>query len=264
MAVDMEGVAGVVSWDETSSGEADYERFRRLMTAEADAAVRGAFEAGADEVLVNDAHGSMRNLVIEELDPRAELMGGSPKPDSMVAGLDDSFDAFVMIGSHSMAASFGVLNHTYSGSVLAYRINGDTLGEIGMCAAVAGHYSVPIVFVSGDDAATAEAKKLIPGVKTAQVKRYASRYAARSLHPSRSRELIREGVAKALREPAPGPLVVETPVQLSLTFCDSAHADGHHLMPGAHRVGPLTVEYTARDYEEAYRVARALIILGSA
>ncbi|MFW5897283.1 MAG: M55 family metallopeptidase, partial [Bacillota bacterium] len=238
VAVDMEGVAGVVSWEETSAGRPDYERFRRLMTGEADAAIRGCFEAGADEVLVNDAHGSMRNLLIEELDPRAELMGGSPKPGSMVAGLDASFDAFVMIGSHSMAASCGVLNHTYSGCLLAYRINGDTMGEIGMCAALAGYYRVPTVFVSGDDAATAEAERLIPGVKTAKVKHYASRYAARSLHPSRSRELIRRSVADALRGPPPKPLTVTEPVELSLTFCDSAHADGHHFMPGSRRVDP--------------------------
>ncbi len=262
IAVDMEGIAGVVSWEETTGGKADYERFRRLMTAEADAAVRGAFDAGARDVLVNDAHGSMRNLVIEELDPRAELIGGSPKAASMMEGLDADIDAVVMIGFHSMAASFGVLNHTYTGSVLEYRVNGHRMGEIGMCAALAGQYGVPVAFVSGDDTTIQEARALIPGIATAQVKRYVGRYAARSLNPRRSRELIRSGVGGALLGPLPDPLRVEIPVTLRLSFTDSAGADAHNLMPGAKRLDPLTVEYTAEDYADAYRAARALMLLG--
>ena len=262
IAVDMEGIAGVVSWEEITGGKADYERFRRLMTAEADAAVRGAFDAGAREVLVNDAHGAMRNLVIEELDPRAELIAGSPKAASMMEGLDAGFDAVVMIGFHSMAASFGVLNHTYTGSVLEYRVNGRRMGEIGMCGALAGHYGVPVAFVSGDDTTVREARELIPGLATAQVKRYVGRYAARSLHPRRSRELIRSGVGRALMGQLPDPLCVETPVTLRLSFIDSANADAYNLLPGAKRLDPLTVEYCAEDYADAYRAARALMMLG--
>ncbi len=264
IAVDMEGVAGVVNWEETAPGNGDYDRFRRLMTAEADAAAKAAFSAGASEVTINDAHGGMRNLLIEELDPRAELVGGSPKAASMMEGIDEGFDALVMVGFHSRASTPGVLNHTYTASVLEYRVNGRAMGEIGMCAAYAGHHGVPAVFVSGDDAATSEAEDLVPGIVTARVKRYVGRYAARSLNPVRARELISRGVTRALQsEVTIPPLVLGGPVDLELSFVDTAGADAHHLFPGAVRMDPLTVGYTAQDYDEAYRVTRALMMLGS-
>ena len=113
ISVDMEGISGVVNWAHTEYGKDSYERFRRLMTKEADAAAKGAFEAGATEVVINDSHGGMRNIIIEDLDPRVKLITGSPKPMSMMEGIGPDFDAVMLIGYHSRASSTGVLNHTY-------------------------------------------------------------------------------------------------------------------------------------------------------
>ena len=262
ISVDMEGVAGVVNWKQTQHGGEDYERFRKLMTKEANAVVRGAMDAGADEVVVNDSHGSMRNLVIEELDSRAELITGGAKPMSMGEGLDESFDAVFLVGYHSMAGTPGVLNHTYTGSILEFTINEKPMGETGMVAALAGHFSVPVVFLSGDNCTTSEAEDIIPGIHTVCVKEYSSRYAARSFHPERARELIYEGAAEAILTGTAEPLIVESPVVLAVKFNSTALADGSYLLPGSERIGPLTVQYTAPDYHEAYRAARALISLG--
>ena len=262
LSIDMEGVAGVANWDETVHSGPDYGRFRELMTLEANCAAVAALDEGADTVVINDSHGGMRNMVIEKLDPRVELISGSPKPMGMMEGLDDSFDAVMFVGYHSMAGTPGVLNHTYTGTVLEYQINGQRLGEIGMNAALAGHYDVPVIFLSGDDCAVVEAADLIPGVHTACVKQYVSRYASRSLHPERARDLIRAGVKRALAEKAPDPFKVQTPVILTLKFVDTALADGSHLLPGAERVDPLTVQYTAPDYPTALRAGRALMSLG--
>lgn len=263
ISVDMEGIAGVVNWKETSEGNPDYNRFRKLMTLEANAAATAALDVGAETVVVNDSHGSMRNMIIEELDPRVELTSGSPKPLSMMEGVDHSFDAALFVGYHSMAGTPGILNHTYTGTVLEYRVNGQRLGELGMNAALAGHFDVPVVFVAGDDCTTAEAEDLIPGVHTVCTKKYVSRYAARSLHPERARDLIRSGVSAALQGDQPEPFRVESPVVISVKFTNTALADGSHLMPGAERLDPLTVQYTAPDYLTALKAARALMALGS-
>lgn len=262
ISVDMEGIAGVVNWKETFHNGEDYDRFRKLMTAETNAAVTAAFDEGVDRVVVNDSHGSMRNILIEELDSRAELISGSPKPMSMVEGLDDSYDAVLMIGYHCMAGAPGVLNHTYTGSVLQYRVNERRLGEIGMNAAAAGHYGVPVAFVSGDDCTVTEAEDLIPGVQTAQVKEHVGRQAARSLHPQKARRLIYEGVRQALSGELPEAFQVDVPVVISVQFNTTSRADGSHLLPGAKRIDPLTVQYTAPDYITALRAARALLELG--
>lgn len=262
ISADMEGVAGVVNWKQTQYEGQDYGRFRTLMTRETNAAVEGAFDAGADEVIVNDGHGSMRNLVIEKLDSRAELISGSSKPMSMGEGLDESYDAVVLVGYHSMAGSPGVLNHTYTGSILEFRVNERRFGETGMLAALAGYYCVPVVCISGDDCTVAEAQDLIEGIKTACVKQYSSRYAARSLHPERARQLIYRKVKESLSSIDTEPLAVESPVVLSVKFNNTALADGSYLLPGAQRIDPLTVQYTAPDYHEAFRAARALISLG--
>ena len=135
ISVDMEGVSGVVHRDHTARDGQDYEMARRLMTLEANAAVEGAFEGGADEVVVNDSHGTLRNLLPELLDARARHIAGSPKPQSMMAGLDDSFDAALCVGYHARAGTQGILDHTLSGGMHDLRINGRSLGELGVNAA---------------------------------------------------------------------------------------------------------------------------------
>ena len=137
ISVDMEGVAGVVHEDQTNPMEPrcapEYARFRRLMTAEANAAVQGAVDAGATRVLVNDSHWTMRNLLAEELHEVAELVSGGPKPRSMMEGIDGGFDAALCIGYHARAGTrHAILDHTYTDRLIDVRLNGRSVGELGL------------------------------------------------------------------------------------------------------------------------------------
>ncbi|HJS47741.1 MAG TPA: M55 family metallopeptidase, partial [Gemmatimonadales bacterium] len=185
ISVDMEGVAGVVHEDQTNPVDprcaAEYARFRRLMTLEANAAVEGALDAGATRVVVNDAHWFMRNLLAEELHESAELVSGDPKPLSMMQGIADGFEAAFFVGYHAMAGTAeAVLDHTYTDRVAAARLNGAPIGELGINAALAGAHGVPVALVTGDQAVAAEARALLGGgVATAVVKQAIGRQAAR-------------------------------------------------------------------------------------
>ncbi|HEX4600151.1 MAG TPA: M55 family metallopeptidase [Gemmatimonadales bacterium] len=266
VSVDMEGIAGVVhaaQVDPTDPARAaDYGRFRRLMTAEANAAIEGALAAGATRTLVNDSHWFMRNLLVEELHQAAELLSGDPKPRSMVDGIDGGFDAAVCIGYHARAGTRNaVLDHTYADRVLEVRLNGRAVGELGLNAALAGVYGVPVALVSGDSALAAEAKALLgEGVATVVVKHAVSRHAARSLAPAVACHLIREGVTAALQRP-PAPFVVPPPITLEVDFALTSHADLAEVCPGAVRSGGRSVTYTHADYREVFRAWRALVTL---
>ncbi len=264
ISADMEGISGVVHWEEQTFKEGhDYQRFRKLMTEEVNAAAAGFFEAGAEKVVVNDAHGSMKNLLIEKLDKRVRLISGSTKPLAMMEGIDDTFDAAAFVGYHSRVGTHGVLNHTHTGSLAGFQVNGKTVGEIGMSAFMAGHFQVPVVLVTGCTGATEEAAKLLPNVRTAAVKRYVGRFAADNVHPSRAREEIKKAASRAVEAiPVVEPLVADSPVTTCLTFMSTKQADEAELMPDVERTGPLNVEYTAQDYRQALLACRAMIKLG--
>jgi len=184
ISVDMEGITGVVNWEETGRDGKDYDYFRRIMSLEANAAVLGAFDAGATEVVVRDSHGSARNILPDLLDPRATLIrdwSGGPK--SMMEGIDESFDAAVFIGYHAKAGTpDALLEHTTSGNVQAFTINGDTYPEAGYNALIAGIYGVPVVFVAGDKAIADQARGFLGNVATYATKEGIGA-AAKSRHP---------------------------------------------------------------------------------
>ena len=166
ISVDMEGISGVVHEDQTDPIEArhagEYNRFRRLMTDEANAAITGALDAGATSVLVNDSHWLMRNLLAEELHPAAQLLSGGPKLLSMVEGIDTGFDAAMFIGYHARAGTArAIIDHTYTSRVYEVRINGQPVGELALNAAIAGLHGVPVALVSGDQAIASEARSLL-------------------------------------------------------------------------------------------------------
>ncbi len=266
ISVDMEGVAGVVHEDQTNPVDprcaAEYARCRRLMTAEANAAIEGALAAGATAVLVNDSHWFMRNLLAEELNPAAELLAGDPKPSSMVEGIEGGFDAALFIGYHARAGTRNaVLDHTYADRISEVRLNGRPVGELGLNAALAGSHGVPVALVSGDAAVAAEAQQLLgAGVATVVVKQAVSRHAARSVAPSVACRMIREGAAQAL-ERRHAPFVVPAPITIEVDFQLTIQADMAELCPGAARTGGRTVALTHRDYRDAFRAWRALLNL---
>ena len=263
VSVDMEGVAGVVHEDQTDPIDprhaGEYNRMRRLMTAEANAAVEGALAAGAERVLVNDSHWLMMNLLAEELHPAAELMSGSPKARSMVEGVDDGFDAALFVGYHARAGSrHAIIDHTYTSRVYEARLNGRPVGELAINAALAGTYDVPVALVSGDQALAAEARDLLgASVETVVVKHAVGRFAARSVAPSVACRMIRDGARTALAS-RHEPFRLPAPIRLEVDFAETHMADMAELLPGSERPSGRTVSYTHDDYREVFRAWRAL------
>src|SRR6059058_39618 len=264
----MEGVAGVVHESQTDPTDpacaAEYARFRRLMTAEANAAVEGAVAAGATRVVVNDSHWFMRNLLAEELHQAAELVAGDPKPRSMVQGIDEKetggFDAALFIGYHARAGTrHAILDHTYADRIHEVRLNGRPVGELGINAALAGVAGVPVALVSGDASLAAEATALLgDNVATVVVKEAVSRHAARSVAPAVACGMIRDGVTAALKQKHV-PFLLPPPITIEVDFALTIHADMAELCPGATRTGGRTVAFTHQDYREVFRAWRALL-----
>ena len=264
ISVDMEGVAGVVHEDQTNPVDprcaSEYARFRKLMTAEANAAVQGAVDAGATRVLVNDSHWTMRNILAEELHEVAELVSGGPKPRSMMEGIDAGFDAAFCIGYHARAGTrHAILDHTYTDRLIDVRLNGRSVGELGLNAALAGVFDVPVVLVSGDSATATEAHDLLgEDVATVIVKEAVGRHAARSLAPAVACRRIREAATKVLKRKGMKPFMVEPPITLEADFSKTVQADMAELVPGTIRTSGRTVAFKHHDYREVFRAWRAM------
>lgn len=258
VSVDIEGVAGVVDWDDTIPGQPDYEPARRLMTDEASAAVRGvlAFDPGA-EVLVADAHAYFRNILPTALDPRARLLRGRPRADGMLAGIDLGIDAVLLIGYHGQAGTWrSVLCHTLNGAaILDVRCNGQSLGEIGLNVAYAAARGTTTALVSGDDTAAAEARAHAPGIHTVEVKRALGGWAADSLHPTVACERIEAAVPAALAQRSEvRPLHFDGAVDVEIDLIRPVMVEPLLLVPGLERAGGRTLRYLAERFEDAYRV----------
>ncbi len=265
ISADIEGIAGIVDTDHTRMDGKDYTIARTLMTKEVNAAVEGAFEGGASEVVVNDSHGSMINLLTEELDERALIISGSPKPISMLEGIEGC-DAAFFIGYHSCAGTKdAVLDHTYNGRlVYNVRINGNEMGEIGINASLAGHFGVPVVLVTGDKKTTEEALHLLKTVEIVTTKEGIGRLAARHVHPAKIREEIKKKATKALKEMKKfSALRLNAPFRLEIDFAVSTMADRAAMIPGIERVSGRCVAYECSDFLTLYRMMRALILIAS-
>ena len=268
IATDMEGITGVTTWDQVTPGHAEYARFRRLMTQDVNAAIRGAFEAGAQEVLVTDGHWNGSNILVEELEPRARLNTGSPSPFSMVQGIDESVDGVMFIGYHARNGSpNAVLDHTWSSKTVANVWLNDILtGEYGLNAAVAGHFGVPVIMVSGDQTACAQVTELLGEMETAPVKQATGRYAAECLTPQTAQEMIFTCAARAVGRLAegdvPDPFVLDSPVRVTVEFCTSDMADRASRIPFTQRDG-TRLSFTTESMASAYNGFRALVMLAS-
>ncbi|MCE9644801.1 MAG: M55 family metallopeptidase [Chloroflexi bacterium] len=268
IAADMEGITGVVHWDQVNPDHAEYPRFRRLMTGDVNAAIRGAFAGGATSVVVTDGHHHGRNILIEELDPRATLNSGSPAPLSMVNGVDQDVNGVMFIGYHGrMGAVNAILDHTWSDErVSGLWINERAFGESGLNGAVCGHFNVPVIMASGDQTLCAEAREFFGNqVETAQVKKAVSRMAAECLPPAETAKLIEEVAKRAAINlksgKAPGPFKVTQPVKMTVEFIQSDMADRAALMPHATRATDRRVEYTADNMVTIYLAFRAMLAL---
>jgi len=266
IAADMEGISGVVHWDQVSTNHPEYTRFRRIMTADVNAAIRGAFEGGADEVVVTDGHAYGRNILVEELDPRARLNSGSLSPFTMVQGVDNAVQGVIFVGYHARIGSQNaILEHTWSDERVANLwINGEPYGEIGLNAAVSGHFGVPVIMISGDQTACAEAAALLGPLETAVVKQASGRMAAECLPPPVAQSKIQAAAASSVTRlrsgQAPKPLRLAAPITLTVDLVQSEMADKAAWMPGTSRQG-RRVEYTAQDMLTVYAAFRTILAL---
>jgi D-amino peptidase len=256
VSVDMEGIAGVVSGDQLGPQAFEYAAFRELMTQEANAAIAAAREAGASEFVVADSHGNFENLLPDKLPADVELVRGGPRPHGMVQGLDASFDGVIFVGYHASTVNpAGVRAHSFSSANLAdVRVNGVSVTEGSWNAAIAAHYGVPVLAVTGDEAAVAEVQAQLPGVAGAVVKWPYAFHAARTLSPQAARTAIADAVRKGMARRGTTELPrVHTPVRLEIRFKSYRPAEALSWLPGAERADAHAVRYTVKDMPEAAR-----------
>jgi D-amino peptidase len=265
ISTDIEGVAGVFHPEQTRPGNPEYERARLLMTHEANAAIAGAFDAGAAEVLVNDSHGSFRNMPAELLDPRAQAVLGKPRYLGMMAGVEEGVNAVCMIGYHSRAQGRGILAHTIN-SFAFTRVffNGLELGEAGIYGALAGEYGVPVAMASGDDAFIEEHRPLFPHATWVQTKRAAGQNSGVGLSPAQSCSAIRAGVATALAQlNAARPYVLPGPIAVRIQTQTPALADLFGQWPTLERLQGNEVGFEAPTVEAAVRMVNSFSAMSS-
>lgn len=263
ISADMEGVTGVTCPDDCEPGHPRWERHRPMFTSDVNAAITGFFDAGATEVMVNEAHADQRNLLLDQLDDRATLLIGNHKPLGMMEGIDASPDAVAFIGYHTGAGELGVLAHTYLGNTItSVRINGEVASEGLMNAILAAEYGVPVVLVTGDDLTGVDAGKYAPEAVTIAVKTCVDRYSAICLPPAVSAARITEGARLALSKPSALTELADS--YAYEIFFDAAHvAPLVALIPGVERTGTLSVRFTQTTMFEAIRCFRALTRLAS-
>jgi D-amino peptidase len=257
---DMEGIGGIVKWDQVVAGKSQYEEGRRLYTAEVNAAVRGAKKAGAKEIIVVDGHGaggdySFNSLIKDQLEPGAEYVFGY-RWGCYVEPLVGA-DAMLLPGAHAMAGTHdGILSHTMSTeNFRTVLINGRAVGESGIVAAIAGSFNVPVVFVSGDEATCLEVKSLVGSTLHAvAVKKSLSRYAARCVAPSDVCQRIEMGVEKALKDRAnwPKPLKFPPPVELRVELANPDKSTAFEGRVGCEVLNPMTLVAKGENFWQAW------------
>ncbi len=238
---------------------------RNWMTGDVNAAVAGAFEGGATEVLVRDAHGPAKNIVPEDLDPRAELCRGWGVTGMMFESFTSDFDVLMLVGYHSKAdTEGGVMCHSWSGIIRDFSVGGVSMGEAGLSALAAGMAGAPLVMVSGDDKLAVEVQALVPGVKCAVVKYGIRRLAGRCLPLEKARAIIRETAKDAVSNPGSKPFTMEFPTRAELRFSEFEMALSASKMPGTERSGQFSVAAEVADFDElvawfscAHKLARA-------
>jgi D-amino peptidase len=259
ISVDMEGISGISGDDQLSPSGREYDRSRKLMADDTNAAIRGAIAAGATEVVVNDSHGSHRNIRPEDLHPSARLITHGFKRYGMMEGLDDTFDAVIFIGYHAKAENpAGLFPHTGTGVVRDLQINGRSVGEGGMNAMLAAWYGVPVVLVTGDDVAVAQVREVATAARGVAVKRAINVRAVEFEPLEQARRSIetaaREAVAAA-RKPSPQRA---TPVNVQMQFKTTLIPEIVEAFPNMKRVAPDTVAYSSDSMPAAYRLIRVL------
>ena len=256
ISVDMEGITGVVTADQLSPAGFEYQKFREAMTDEANVAIQAARENGGTEFVLSDSHGNAENLMIDRLPEDVTIVRGFPRPYTMMQGLDSSFAAVILIGYHASTSNpVGVRAHTFSSARLTeVRLNGKPISEASFAGAFAGRYGVPVIMISGDDAAVAEAKSQLGDIEGAVVKWNYGFHSARTLTPAAGKKVIAERVAAAMkRRAAMKPLVLSTPVTVDVHFKSYRPAEVLSYLPIVERTDSHGIRYVGKDILEAAR-----------
>ena len=265
ISADMEGVAGVANWKiDSQPGSRDYATGKRLMTLEVNAAIKAAFEASATEVTVADSHGDFANLDPDALDPRCRLVRGWPRPLGMMQGLMPDTAAVVFIGYHAPEGTpNAILAHTFTGSMVL-RLNGKPVSEGSFNAAMAAELHVPVVFLSGDDQAVADAKANIGPIETVETKQALGFSAGLMTSPATVIKLIQDGVKRGIRRRTDfHPAVPASPISLEWRFNNVSQAELVSYLPGSERVDPYSVRFTVANMAEASRLLNVVNVISS-
>ncbi len=250
ISADMEGVVGVVTGEQLGPSGFEYQRFRGFMTAEVNAAIEAAFEAGATDIVVSDSHGNGQNLLIEKLPKNVMIVRSWPRPLMMMQGIDESFDGVIFLGYHSSTvSSVGVRAHTISSARFAdVQLNGISMPEAGINAAIAGHFDVPVIMISGDDAAVKEAAALLGDIEQAIVKWAYGFHSAKTMTPEAAYDVIRQKVGAAVRRIKKfRPYKLKTPIQMDVRFKNYRPSEVLSYLPSVERTDSHSIRFSGKD-----------------
>jgi D-amino peptidase len=256
ISADFEGVAGIVDKHQCFPGNPEFEWARKLWIGEINSIVEGALDAGATEVVVNEAHAAMNYMLPEYLHPCATYITGYVKPDNQMEGIDSTFAGAVILGHAMAGTACGVLNHAYvMRDVYALRLNGEEIGEFGLNAFWAASYGVPTILVVGDDKFGDEAKHLVPEIETAIVKKGISQFTAHHMSVDSARELIQKTSKRAVTrtKDIPVPRMADY-FELEIDFSLSEIAHLCSFIPGAERIAGRTIKYGSPNYQQVMQV----------
>ncbi len=261
ISADMEGIAGVVTREQLGPKGFEYSQFRKLMTAEVNAAIKAARDEGATEIVVSDSHGNGLNLLLDALPQDIELVRSWPRPLGMMEGIDDTFSAVIFIGYHASAGNTdGILAHTMSGADFSsVKINGIEITEGGFNALIAGHFGVPVVMISGDEAAVREVSEMLGPIEGAVVKWHSSHTSGRTLMPKAAQALIKEKVQSGLRRRQElKPFRIKGPLTLDLMYKNNKAAELIAYLPNVELIDNRTVRFVGSIIELSMFIEMAL------
>jgi D-amino peptidase len=263
ISADMEGATGVTWTDDVVPGTEQWQRFRRLFTGDVNATISGLHDGGASDVLVNEAHSSQRNLLLEDLDARARMLTGRHKPLSMMQGIESGVDGVVFVGYHTGAGSEGVLSHTYlENQITGVWLDGEPAGEGRLNAALAAEYGVPVLMVTGDDKTCEDARGYAPDAKMVAVKECVSRYAAICTPPRRTTIALADAAKRSMGRagrgtPTPGAHRIE------VEFDASHLAQATAVVPTVEQIDVRRVGFDAPDMTEAMKAFKVVTAIAS-
>jgi len=266
ISADIEGISGVATIQQLINNK-EYSRFRKLMTEEVNAAVRGAINGGANEVVVADGHGNMSNIIVEDLDSRARLVSGNNRVMCQLEGLDDTFDGIIFVGHHGRESdSNAVISHTLAGvCVNEMEINGKVVGETEMNAMVAGAFNVPPIFISGDNQYVKEVQETLPNIQYVVTKFSRNRLAAELIHPKVVQQDIEKNVEIAVKNIKKYDVLdIEGPIEFEIEFKGPQQAQMTSTIPSVEMINPTRIKFTCEDIVTAYKHMWGCVIIAMA